>query len=92
MPLALPSLRSITRTFTEDNAMSSYAININGRTYNIRMNAASFDSDEALYDALYARAIAIEEANDAERASTAASADNTGEFLVAWSTVSYRSR
>ena len=90
MPLALPSLRSITRTFTEDNAMSSYAININGRTYNIRINADAYATDEALFDALYERAIAIEEAVDAERAGIAENTADAGEFLAAWNTVSYR--
>ena len=70
--------------------MSSYAINISGRTYNIRMDGNDFESDEALFDALYERALAIEEQRDAERATLDPEIEDVGNVLAAWSTVAYR--
>jgi hypothetical protein len=74
----------------EDNAMSTFSINIAGRTYSIDINPNLYASDEALYDALYARALAIEEQADAERAIQNPERADAGNVLAAWSTVAYR--
>jgi len=70
--------------------MSTYSINIAGRTFAIDIDASRYASDEDLFDALYERAMGLQEQADAEAAVADPEIADTGNVLAAWSTVNYR--
>jgi len=88
--MGLPRFSHFTRTLMEDNAMSTYSINIAGRTFAIDIDASRYERDEDLFDALYERAMNLHEQADAEAAVADPEIPDTGNVLAAWSTVNYR--
>lgn len=68
--------------------MSTFSINIAGRTHVIDIDETRYERDEDLFDALYERAMGIESQAEAEADMLDPEIADTGNVLAAWTTIS----